>query len=244
MIPAPTRTLTWRPTETNGRPGDPVEFEVTVTEYEYLDGLRAQIAAATPGKSRTAKINELRTLLDLHAIFDAHHVPQAVTDALADVAEAEDNGFVIPAGIKAGMSVGQLRMDAPGSLGLEQVESEGDSPEVVDAVREAAIARADGAVSGDWKAHAQAVIEATARRYETFTSEEVWAMGLRKPQNGSSDGDALGPAMRRARASGIIEATDELRQTTARAQRHNNPKRVWRSLIYEGSGSGQDRATA
>lgn len=240
MIPESMRSLTWRPTEKNGRPGDPVTFEVTVPEHAFLDSLREQIAVMPSGKSRTARINELRTLLDLHAIFDAQLVPQGVTDAVVDVQDAEANGFTIPAAIKAQISVGQLRMDEPGSLGLEQV---GDSPEVVDAAREGAIARADRAVSADWKEHAQAVIAATARKYETFTSEEVWAMGLRKPENGSSDGDALGPAIRRARAAGIIESTDELRQDTARAQRHNNPKRVWRSLVYEGSGSEEDRAT-
>lgn len=99
--------------------------------------------------------------------------------------------------------------------------------------REEAIQRADDHVLENWKAHADAVIEATARRYREFTSEQVWDMGLRKPNTGSSDGDALGPAMRRAVKAGIIANTGRLEQATNRPQRHNNPKRIWLSLIYD-----------
>lgn len=104
----------------------------------------------------------------------------------------------------------------------------------VEYVREEAIQRADEHVEGDWKAHAHEMITLAARRFPEFTSEQVWEVGLRRPEEGSSDGDALGPALRRAAREGIIVNTGRLEQATNRPQRHNNPKRVWRSLIYEG----------
>lgn len=111
----------------------------------------------------------------------------------------------------------------------------GPDPQVeVDRVREEAIARADEHVTPSWRDHADAMILATAKRLPEFTSEDVWDSGLERPEVGSADGDALGPAMRRAKLAGIIENTGRLSQATNRPQRHNNPKRVWRSLVYEG----------
>ena len=108
-------------------------------------------------------------------------------------------------------------------------------PAAVTAVREEAIQRADRPPSYLWKEHAHAVIRATALRRPFLTSEDVWDTGLQRPDFGSPDGDALGPAMRRARRAGFIEPTDRTEARTDRPQRHNNPKRVWRSLIYQGA---------
>ena len=104
---------------------------------------------------------------------------------------------------------------------------------LVEEERERAITRADSGVTETWKMHAARIIKATARVYPEFTSEEVWEMGLRKPSFGSPDGDALGPALRRAAKAEIIQSTGRLTTETLRPQRHNNPKRIWRSLIYD-----------
>ena len=105
----------------------------------------------------------------------------------------------------------------------------------VDRVREEAIARADAGPSEEWKLHCAKTIEYAAMCKPYITSEDVWDAGLRIPDGGSPDGDALGPAMRRAAKAGFIEATDRVSTETNRPQRHNNPKRVWRSLIYRPS---------
>lgn len=112
------REMTWRPFLPNGRPGEAVVFEVEEDEYEYLAGLQTRIENAAPGKSRSVLIAELRTLLDLHGHFPGSELsePPAQTDVLAEVADAEANGFAIPPSFRAHLEVGQLRMDEPGAL--------------------------------------------------------------------------------------------------------------------------------
>jgi len=117
---------------------------------------------------------------------------------------------------------------------LDDIARTAHAAHAVEVVREDAIERSDRPPSAAWKQHAAEIIRITARALLFFTSEDVWEHGLRKPDNGSPDGDALGPAMRRARQEGIIEWTGRTTTETKRPQRHNNPKRVWRSLIYEG----------
>lgn len=102
----------------------------------------------------------------------------------------------------------------------------------VEYVREEAIERADRGPSVWWKAHAHTTIRRTAERLPYFTSEDVWETGLMPPDRGSSDGDALGPAMRRARLAGYCEPTGRTTTRTLRPQRHNNPKRIWQSRIW------------
>jgi len=108
-----------------------------------------------------------------------------------------------------------------------------EQQDAVDRVREEAIERSDRPPSEIWKRHAAEVIRATALALPLLTSEDVWEHGLRSPDNGSPDGDALGPAMLRAKDAGIIEFTGRTVTKTDRPQRHNNPKRLWRSLIYK-----------
>lgn len=104
----------------------------------------------------------------------------------------------------------------------------------VEAVMEEAIERSDRPPSEEWKRHAHEMIRRTALRLPQLTSEDVWETGLTPPDNGSPDGDALGPAMRRAKTAGFIEPTGKTTTETNRPQRHKNPKRIWRSLIYRG----------
>lgn len=127
------REMTWRPFLPNGRPGDPVTFEIEESEYDALAALRAQIERTPPGKSRSALIADLGNRLDLHAHFaeGLEVVVPPVTDALAGVAEAESHGFRVPAQFRSELGAGQLRMDAPGSLRPEVIQ-----PEITDQDRE------------------------------------------------------------------------------------------------------------
>lgn len=102
----------------------------------------------------------------------------------------------------------------------------------VDATREAAIAAADAGATWQWKERAFQTIVSVAERMQRFTSEDVWDAGL--GTEGAGEGDALGPVMRRVARAGLIRSTKEFETETKRAQRHNNPKRVWQSLIYKG----------
>lgn len=100
----------------------------------------------------------------------------------------------------------------------------------VDDVREDAIRRADAGATWQWKEAALQAIRRVAERKATLTSEDVWDEGL--TCEGAGDGDALGPVMRKAAKLGYIKATGQFEIKTKRAQRHNNPKRVWASCLY------------
>lgn len=134
--------LSWKLMNAQGRWSDElVEFEVTRVEHDHLQSLRRSIDELSPGPERSARIREIVTLFDLHARFPGMtHVEIAkpeivqerpgrettgyVTDALAAAEALEAKGFRLPADVKENMALGQLRLDAPGSTGLEAVQDE------------------------------------------------------------------------------------------------------------------------
>lgn len=226
--------------------------DVTLGDDDWLwyqqTGERA--LALPPGPERSQLIGEIHVVMEMNAYADASFVPDARSEAQAASYRASrpepqqlamlpppegTKAFPIPekarrkmakeAGFEADNAT-QSSLDQPGDLGPQAV------PDEVDRVREAAIAKADAGVTQSWRDHADEMILKTAKRLPEFTSEDVWDSGLRRPHVGSSDGDALGPAMRRAKDAGIIEDTGRRTEKTSRPQRHNNPKRIWRSLVY------------
>jgi hypothetical protein len=123
------REMRHRPLGKDGVPEpETITFEVTDADYLHLEALHEQIAKTPPGPVRTVRINELRTTLDIFAIFPGTELvggDDGVTDALASAESLEAKGFVIPGTVRAALEVGQLRMDAPGALGLEQAPMPG-----------------------------------------------------------------------------------------------------------------------
>jgi hypothetical protein len=201
-------------------------------------GVATGVVTIQPGTKKHASLAELRgALLDTNQVEFLAEFREA-----ALVAGDYDSGWTISANglfalgvLDHGRSVtlegGKL---ASSAAAVQPQPAPDDRRDEVTAVREEAIARADRPPSQEWKAHAAEVIEATARAMPYLTSEDVWNHGLRQPDAGSPDGDALGPAMRRAKDAGLIEPTDRTTTSTDRPQRHNNPKRVWKSRVYDG----------
>ena len=77
-----------------------------------------------------------------------------------------------------------------------------------------------------------AAIRRTAAKHDEFTTEDVWnELGIDTQMTTESIGanpKVMGPAMNEARALGICEPTDTIRNTK-RVSRHAAPMRVWRS---------------
>ena len=78
-----------------------------------------------------------------------------------------------------------------------------------------------------WMKEAKEALWFILNHYETFTTDDVWAMGLR-PAPG--DSRALGPVMMAAKKAGVIVATPNFRPTVI-ASNHAAPKRIWRSTL-------------
>lgn len=79
-----------------------------------------------------------------------------------------------------------------------------------------------------WLDAAYDAVLRTAELLAYFTSDDVWEFGgLERTE----ENRALGPVMTRARRNGIIERTDTVLTTRARAS-HGSPARLWRSLIH------------
>ena len=93
--------------------------------------------------------------------------------------------------------------------------------------RDEGIERASEGAGEEWFRDAYRAVVELARSCDAFTSDHVWATGLRKPE----EPRALGAVMLRAQKDGVIEARREFRQT-AQASRHRAPVRVWRSLLH------------
>lgn len=225
-----------------GERGAPAEYE----PHEYADARSMYLRAASLGPcvERTELIGSILTMHELKTMLDAHVLTETertnlgldllevkVTDTtlVSEPVEPVQQTMIPPEGTESMLF--RIPEKARRKLGIEA-----DNVSVVDEVeyvREEAIERADRAVTQEWKDHAHEVIRRTCLRLPEFTSEDVWDTGLAKPDTGSADGDALGPAMRRARTAGFCEPTDRTTTETRRAQRHNNPKRIWRSAIYQ-----------
>lgn len=92
-----------------------------------------------------------------------------------------------------------------------------------------AIARAAANTDDGWNDLAYNAILSVARTTETFISDACWATGLPEPH----EPRALGGVMRRAARDGLIVGTDEFRPSR-RVGCHAMPRRVWKSLVFEG----------
>jgi hypothetical protein len=94
-----------------------------------------------------------------------------------------------------------------------------------------AVERVERNADERWKfAALTAVIYLSHRRAE-FTTDDV-AEFLSHTDVTTHEPRAMGAVMRRAARQGFIVATDRYRPST-RPQAHQNPKRVWRSLVIE-----------
>jgi hypothetical protein len=96
-----------------------------------------------------------------------------------------------------------------------------------DAKREA-IARVWDAAR-EWQSDALEAIWVVAKRYPILTTDDLWAIGLKRPR----EPRAMGGAMKAAAREGWIEPTDRTRKSK-RSACHARPIRIWRSLIHEG----------
>ncbi|WP_122588318.1 hypothetical protein [Pseudomonas viridiflava] len=80
-----------------------------------------------------------------------------------------------------------------------------------------------------WSDEAYEVVLKVAKDRAEFTSDDIWAAGLKKPE----EARALGGVMRKARMSGVIEKTGRS-QCTTQPESHGADITIWRSQIYAG----------
>lgn len=90
--------------------------------------------------------------------------------------------------------------------------------------RDEAMAKVEANAGEDWNDYAMRVIQRVANRLQVFTSDDVMEALLVLPH----DSRALGPAMKRAAARGIIVATDNFRPSH---RRHATPIRIWEKAL-------------
>lgn len=100
--------LTWRPSERGGRLGPPVALEIPASEHRRYDGLYRRIDRMDAGAERSALIAELRTLLDLRALFPGGELicpdaapepapePEPVQESLLDPGRKDIGRFHAP----------------------------------------------------------------------------------------------------------------------------------------------------
>ena len=79
-----------------------------------------------------------------------------------------------------------------------------------------------------WIVEAKRALWYVICHFETFTTDDVWATGLR-PAPG--DSRALGPVMMAAKNAKHIVATKGFRATVI-VSNHAAPKRIWRSRMF------------
>lgn len=102
------------------------------------------------------------------------------------------------------------------------------------AAADAAIASADDALSVYWRRAALEAVESVARWRETFTTDDVWKLLEREDRGRPAEPRAMGAIMRHAVAAGYCEPTADW-VATGHIKSHNRPRRVWRSLIWQGT---------
>lgn len=99
---------------------------------------------------------------------------------------------------------------------------------------EEAIGLVDAHAQPAWKVEVFRAIEALAQRQPDLTTDDVWEyLHLHDLAHGTHEKRAMGAVMRAAAKAGIIEITDSVRRSN-RPVCHQNPKRVWRSLLHNG----------
>jgi hypothetical protein len=80
-----------------------------------------------------------------------------------------------------------------------------------------------------WKEHALSVVVKVAQTHRTFTSDDVWKMGLTRP---NGDARKLGAIMRQAVRKGVCTKEPVPPVPTKQPKSHGSPMQVWRSLIF------------
>lgn len=100
------------------------------------------------------------------------------------------------------------------------------------AARDEAIDRVERNADSHWKVAATNCVMTLARTNAEFTTDDVWSLLVGWPES-THEPRAMGPVMRKVANAGIIEATDQYRQSE-RKECHARPVKVWRSLIYTG----------
>lgn len=98
---------------------------------------------------------------------------------------------------------------------------------VTNSVTDEAVERAYVNAPEDWKANAAVAVENCAKRFNEFTTDEVWDALDEQPR----EPRALGGVMRRAARDGLIRKTNRVRNSTA-TKRHSRPMTIWESLCY------------
>lgn len=84
--------------------------------------------------------------------------------------------------------------------------------------------------SDEWVEHARATVDHLARTRASFFADDVWLAGLPKP----SEARALGSIMLWAKTERLIAPTDQF-LPSAQPGCHGVPRRVWKSLVFEGA---------
>lgn len=111
-----------------------------------------------------------------------------------------------------------------------------DEPDLFDlpagkAARDAAMDQIDENANEEWRLFMLEVIRETARRYEFFTTDRIYATASERNTPYVHDRRALGPLMTQMQKAFVIEPTERF-DSSQRPVAHASPKRVWRSLIY------------
>ena len=100
-------------------------------------------------------------------------------------------------------------------------------PVTAKAVTDEAVERAGAHADAAWLRSALAAVELAARGRSLFTTDDVYEY----LEGSTHEPRAMGAVMRKAAAAGLCVATDYYRPS-ARPAAHQNPKRVWQSLVF------------
>lgn len=121
------------------------------------------------------------------------------------------------------MSESQFQLDFTGPL----------PPPVGDAMS-AGMQQADDNANAQWKHVFDACVLAAARKKREITSDDVLTELEALPNAPSTHNlAAIGPAMVRAGAMGILRRTDRVKRSE-RPEKHGNRQNVWESLYFVG----------
>ena len=99
-------------------------------------------------------------------------------------------------------------------------------------LKEAAIQRVGENADPMWFIMALGAALECAQTAEEFTTDRVWALLARREVRDTPEPRAMGAVMRAAAVKGWVYATDRTR-SSARAECHRRPVRVWKSRIYK-----------
>jgi hypothetical protein len=98
--------------------------------------------------------------------------------------------------------------------------------------RDDGIRRASEHANSDWRWHAEQAVMRAARKLPELIADDVQ---LEIPVEVTThEGRALGAVMLAAVKAGILEKTERFK-ASANPRCHRNPRRIWRSLVYQGA---------